>query len=231
MTSEDQAFLRTTLVLLVSAVTSIALLLPFDAIVVTSARHVPGFVHAASSAISDAGRSGWMIAFSGVAAVFCAGRAAFISDFSSRHAKYAAVFAYVFTSTAAANLTVHVAKYLVGRSRPVTLQDVGAYEISPFALEWVAQSFPSGHSAAIAALAGACSFMVPRNALAWLSFALAIGITRVIVGAHYPSDVAAGLFLGLWIAVAISFVFARKSWVFEFDKMGWPRVRSDYLEK
>lgn len=231
MTSEVQAFLRTTLVLLVSAAVSIALLLPLDAIVVTSSRQVPGFVHAVSSGISDAGRSGWMIAFSGVAAVFCAGRAAIFSDFSSLHAKYAAVFAYVFTSTAAANLSVHVAKYLVGRSRPVTIEDVGAYEISPFALDWVAQSFPSGHSAAIAALAGACSLMVPRNALAWLLFAIAIGITRVVVGAHYPSDVAAGLFLGLWIAVATSFVFARRSWVFKFNEMGWPRIRPDYLEK
>lgn len=35
-----------------------------------------------------------------------------------------------------------------------------------------------------------------------------IGLARVIVGAHYPSDVIAGLALGSWFALAVATQFA-----------------------
>ena len=53
-----------------------------------------------------------------------------------------------------------------------------------------------------------------------------IGVSRVIVGAHYPSDVAAGLLLGLWTAVATAFLFARRNWLFRLDARGWPLPKS-----
>ena len=54
--------------------------------------------------------------------------------------------------------------------------------------------------------------------------ALTIGVSRVIVGAHYPSDVAAGLLLGLWTSVMMAFVFARYARLFYLGAGGWPLV-------
>ena len=68
--------------------------------------------------------------------------------------------------------------------------------------------------------------LAPRLRPLFLLGALTIGISRVIVGAHYPSDVAAGLLLGLWTAVATAFFFARKEWLFRFDAHGWPLPKS-----
>jgi membrane-associated phospholipid phosphatase len=72
--------------------------------------------------------------------------------------------------------------------------EYGAHSLSFFAgHDWVFQSFPSGHSAAVGSFFGA--FCDAGAAAAHSSFvlgALAIGISRVVVGAHYPSDVAAG---------------------------------------
>ena len=66
----------------------------------------------------------------------------------------------------------------------------------------------------------------PRLRPLFLLGALTIGVSRVIVGAHYPSDVAAGLLLGLWTAIAVAYAFARKDWLFRLDERGWPLPKS-----
>jgi membrane-associated phospholipid phosphatase len=55
-------------------------------------------------------------------------------------------------------------------------------------------SFPSGHSASAATMA----MLLSEDGLAplWWSIALAVGVSRVYVGVHHPSDVAAGLAVG-----------------------------------
>ena len=98
---------------------------------------------------------------------------------------------------------------------------------TPFASDWLFQSFPSGHSAAVGSFFGAFSMLVPRLRLLFFLGALAIGITRVVVGAHYPSDVAAGLLIGLWTATMVAFLFARQGWLFRLDENGWPRPKRE----
>jgi membrane-associated phospholipid phosphatase len=60
----------------------------------------------------------------------------------------------------------------------------------------------------------------------FLALAVMIGISRVIVGAHYPSDVAVGLLLGMWTAMAFAFIFAKYNWLFRFDRRGWPQPKN-----
>ena len=62
-------------------------------------------------------------------------------------------------------------------------------------------SFPSGHTATAALLAGVWALTTSRRWLPWLAFALAtlVGVSRMAVGVHWPTDVLAGLALG-WIS-------------------------------
>jgi undecaprenyl-diphosphatase len=61
-------------------------------------------------------------------------------------------------------------------------------------------SFPSGHTMAAFLLAGLC-FLNYGGHMVWLYlWATSVGISRVVLGVHFPSDIVAGALLGTTIA-------------------------------
>ncbi len=81
--------------------------------------------------------------------------------------------------------------------------DYGIFSFSPFSGHSSFESFPSGHATTIGAFFAAFSLLFPRYRIVFLACALWLGMTRVMVGAHYPSDVIAGLALGGWFSLMI----------------------------
>nr|WP_256336630.1 phosphatase PAP2 family protein [Paenibacillus sp. OK060] len=77
-------------------------------------------------------------------------------------------------------------------------------------------SFPSGHSMAAFSLYGGLAFLIWKHVptatgrvlmiIVSAIFILTIGMSRIYLGVHYPSDVVGGYFLsGCWLAVCIWF--------------------------
>ena len=73
-------------------------------------------------------------------------------------------------------------------------------------------SFPSGHAAVIFGLAGFLFLHNRKIGLWFLAAAVLIGIARVAVGVHYPSDILGGLTVGLvsaWIVGVCTSILAK----------------------
>lgn len=69
-------------------------------------------------------------------------------------------------------------------------------------------SFPSGHSSAAFLFATLVSYFFPKLKLSLFIFASLIGISRVILKLHFPTDILFGAFLGVLIAnITIMLIF------------------------
>lgn len=93
-----------------------------------------------------------------------------------------------------------IIKPLVARPRPFTLREVALLVPPPKDF-----SFPSGHTAASFAAVGALWREKSRLRVPALALAIAIALSRLYLYVHYPSDVFAGLLLGLACGFAGSF--------------------------
>ena len=64
-------------------------------------------------------------------------------------------------------------------------------------------SFPSGHTLHAVAFSSVLTFFYPAMALLLWPFTLLVALSRVVLGLHYPSDVAVGALLGALMAQAV----------------------------
>ncbi len=70
-------------------------------------------------------------------------------------------------------------------------------------LEAQGYSFPSGHSSTAAAAYGTLAFFRPRLRALAVLLSLLVGISRVCLGVHYPTDVLGGWALGALVTIAL----------------------------
>jgi len=116
---------------------------------------------------------------------------------SGRAGRRAAARGLVALSVASAVTNVLV-KRASGRPRPPAgLVPVGR---EPRRMPFTT-SFPSGHAASAAAFTTAVVLEVPWTCVPLVPLAVAVAASRVVIGVHYPSDVVAGVGLGVGVAL------------------------------
>lgn len=109
----------------------------------------------------------------------------------------------IFYSVLGAGIVVKVLKTLIGRARPIFFEALDMTGFFPPSLDWAFNSMPSGHATVGFAGLVMIGMLAPKfKPLTW-TLAIIIGISRVAIGAHWPSDVILGAFIGMVFADVI----------------------------
>lgn len=137
----------------------------------------------------------------------------------------ACTFGFVFASVAGSGLLASLIKNLYGRARPEHLIGNGVFEIhgAAFAAKWAA--FPSGHATTAGASAVVLALLFPRWRGVALAAGMTIALTRIALGAHFPSDVTAGFALGAAFTLMLAHAAAARGVVFRSGADGRLVVR------
>jgi undecaprenyl-diphosphatase len=143
------------------------------------------------SMVSDVGEGiGWIAA--GVGLIWLGG-------VKGRRAGIACALASLSTTY----LVQRLIKPVFRRRRPFVDREVLVVGVKP-----ADASFPSGHTAASFAAATALSTFYPSAAPLCYTVATGVGISRIYLGHHFPSDVAVGAAIGTAIGSIIGWGFA-----------------------
>jgi membrane-associated phospholipid phosphatase len=134
-----------------------------------------------------------------------------------RTAEIGALVFFFFVSVAGAGLINNLIKFLVGRSRPLRFDQDGTLTFTPFAFDAIHYSFTSGHATNITAVVVALLLIIrPSRPLvvALIAAAALIWLSRVVVRAHFPSDVIGGIAVGAGFTLVFANWLARRGMAF-----------------
>jgi undecaprenyl-diphosphatase len=163
--------------------------------------------------VTDFGKSGWLLFPLGFSLLVLALAPQSQRPIASVSACLAVRVGFLFAAISLPGLFTLVVKQLIGRARPQAAL-AHALDFHPLVLQAQYMSLPSGHSTTAFAAAAAISALWPR--MGWLgwSYAILIGASRVLVNAHYPSDVVASAVIGVVGALAVREYFALRGLAF-----------------
>lgn len=133
------------------------------------------------------------------------------TKFIWKNAKIAEESLFIWLSIVASGIICDIIKIIAGRARPIELFSHSHYGFDFFQHTARMWSFPSGHSATIAALMMAMSFLWSKFSPLFLLAMLLVAGSRLVVSAHYLSDIMAGIYLGTAVTVYIFRVMQKKN--------------------
>jgi membrane-associated phospholipid phosphatase len=128
--------------------------------------------------------------------------------------------AFVFLAVALSVLAGEIIKVIVGRGRPFVGGAANPFNFSTFAWSEAFASFPSGHATTSGALAFAVAALWPRLRPAMILYVVVICLSRLMLLAHHPSDVAAGAVVGAIGAMFVRYWFAARHLAFTIHSDG-----------
>jgi membrane-associated phospholipid phosphatase len=205
----------------ISVAMFLILIVTIDAAAIRGVRHVPRWIVAFFDDITDYGKSGWFLWPLGLLFIALAALPSALTPFSQRVLAAIMVrLGFLFTAIAVPSLFVTIIKRMIGRARPMVGGSLDPYLFSPFAWHPAYSGLPSGHATTAFAVLVAFGTLWPRARTALLIYALLIAVSRVMVNAHYPSDVFAGALVGIAGAVLVRRYFAQRRLGFAIEADG-----------
>jgi undecaprenyl-diphosphatase len=202
-------------------------MLVIDAAATRAVGHLPRFMTWFFGQITDFGKSGWFLWPLGLLFVaICALPMTLPRVQRLVLAAIAVRVGFLFVAIGAPSLFDTIIKRMIGRARPMVGGSLDPTLFSPFIWRSAYAGFPSGHVTTAFAVLVAFGSLWPRARTALWTYALAIALSRVVVTAHYPTDVAAGAVVGVVGALMVRRWFALRHLGFSVTADGaihqWP---------
>jgi undecaprenyl-diphosphatase len=207
-----------------------------DGRAVNVARNLPPWLTATFDEITDFGKSGWFLMPAGFLLIVIA--AAGIRELPHFTRLVLAALTvrlgFLFLAIGLPGLFVTILKRLIGRARPFVSEDGDTLVFAPFVWRPEYASIPSGHGTTAFAATIAIGALWPRARPIMWFYALLIAVSRVVITAHYPSDVIASAFFGIlgailvrdWFAVRrLGFVVNAAGQVHALPGPSWRRIK------
>jgi membrane-associated phospholipid phosphatase len=187
-----------------------------DARAVTVAQRVPERLIEIFSYVTDFGKSFWFLV---PIALALAAIALFTSPTLPRMSQRVLAFiavrlGFLFLAIGLPGLFFSVAKRLIGRARPLVEGSAAPFSFRPLSWSVEYASLPSGHSIDAFAAAAAIGALWPWTRPFMWTYAIIIGVSRVVLTAHFPSDVLAGAVVGVVGVLLVRDWFATRGLAF-----------------
>ncbi len=123
-------------------------------------------------------------------------------------------FFYILT----VGIITQIVKHIIGRPRPNYTDFDNTFEFNYFTFESNFHSFPSGHSSTIFIVCFILIAAFPRLKYFFYFLATIVALSRVVVGAHFFTDIVAGAVLALITFKALE-VFFEKNYNYKFTNL------------
>jgi membrane-associated phospholipid phosphatase len=180
-----------------------------DAAAFGAVKRLPGWLIAAFDWFTDFGKSGWFLFPLGTLFLILAAVPAHLTRMSQLVLAAVMVrIGFLFAAIGAPSLFATIVKRMIGRARPMVTGVLDPYAFVPFKWDSAYASLPSGHTTTAFAVLVAFGSLWPRARTIVLIYALLIAASRVVITAHFPSDVLAGALVGTIGALMVRRWFA-----------------------
>ena len=96
-------------------------------------------------------------------------------------------------------VVAQILKRLISRSRPYWVSK----NLNTYGIDLRDYSFPSGHTTAAFTVATTFSLYFPKLAPLFVVMALLVAVSRTYLAVHYPTDVLAGMLIGIIVGYVV----------------------------
>lgn len=184
-------------------------------------RGLPHWVSSFFDSITDYGKSGYVLWPLGLLFLFLCALPPILPRVQQRVLAAMMVrIGFLFTAVAMPSLFDTIIKRMIGRARPFTTGHPDPFVFRPLIWQNDYAGLPSGHATTAFAILVTFSTIWPRARPYLLIYALLIAVSRVVLTAHYPTDVAAGALVGIVGALLVRRWFALRRLGFSLEPNG-----------